>query len=250
MLNSPENNPLIKAAQDCHGQIPFDKIKTEHFMPALDWAIETAKARYEAIKAVRKPSFENIMVAMEGADAELSVISSVFSNLSSVMSNAEMKKIEASFSKKLTKYSSDISLDADLFAQIKVLHDQKDVLNLAADQKKLLNDSYKSFVRRGAELGDLNKTRLREISETLSGLSVDFRQNIMKTDDAFEYWVDDLNDLKGMPQDNIDIAKEAAKDAGQGDKYLISLDASQVMAVLSYAEDRKFREDISRTWDG
>lgn len=248
MSNSLEKNPLVKAAKDRHSTIPFDQVKPEHYLPALNWAIEKARLRYEEIKGIPAPTFENVIEAMEDADAELDLVTSVFFNLSSVMSNDEMKKIEGEFSEKLTQYSNDISLDENLFAQIKKVFDQKDNLNLDEQQAKLLRDSYKGFVRSGALLDEKQKKRLREINESLSKLSVEFRQNIMKADEEYEYWVDDVSKLKGMPQDNINIAKEAAKEAGQPDKYLLNMDISQVIAVLDYADNRDLREDIWRAF--
>ncbi len=248
MPNEPKNNPLVKAAKDRHSTIPFDKIKPEHYIPALDWAIEVARERYEGIKGTATPTFENVIEAMEDADVELGLVSSVFFNMSGVMSNDEMKKIEAVFSQKLTQYGSDISLDENLFRQVKHVHDQKDALKLDDQQAKLLRDSYKGFVRSGALLKGADKKRLREINEKLSKQSVTFRQNVMLADEEFEYWVDDVKTLKGMPQDNIDIAKEAAKEAGQADKYLLTMDISQVLAVLDYADNRKLREDMWRAF--
>ena len=248
-MNAPKNNPLVKATEDKNSILPLDQVKPAHFMPALEWAIAKAKKRYEVIKATATPTFENVIEAMEVADHELDLVTSVFSNLSSVISDDEMREVEQKFSAALSAYSTEISLDARLFEQVKHVHDQKDVLELDDDQMKLLEDAYKGFVRSGALLGEQGKKRLAEINQKHSELRVKFSQNVLKDSEAFELWVDDATRLKGVPQDNINLAKEAAEAAGKPDKFLFTLDIPQVIAVLSYAEDRKLREDIWRGYN-
>lgn len=248
MSKAPKNNPLVTASQDRHSTIPLDKVRPEHFMPALDWAMDVARARYEEIKAEKNPNFETIIEKMEVATRELDLVASVFSNVSSLLSNDEIKKLEAPFYQKLTEFGNDISLDKQVFAQVKAVYDARDSYNLSPEQTKLLEDEYKGFARSGALLDEDGKTRLRAISARLSELSIQFRQNVQEDEESFECWVEDKADLKGLPDTNISGAKEAAEEAGQPDKYLFKLDAPQVMAVLSYAENRELREKIWRAF--
>ena len=249
-MKKPENNPLVDASLKENGKIPLDQVKPEHFMPALEWAMDKAKKRYADIKATGTPTFENVIEAMEDADRELSLISSVFFNLSSVKSDSDMQQVEQKFSAALSAYSTEIALDQDLFNQIKAVHDQKDAMTLDSDQSKLLEDAYKGFVRSGALLGDNDKERLADINQALSAASVKFRQNVLKDTEAFKLWVEDEADLKGVPEDNVKIAKEAAEEEGEPSKYLLTLDIPQVIAVLSYADNRDLREKMWRAYQG
>jgi len=250
MVKAPQNNPLVTAAQDRNSIIPLDKIKAEHFMPALDWAMDLARERIEKIKAEPNPTFNSIVEKMETAGTELDLVSSVFSNFSSLVSTDEIKKLEQPFYQKLTEFGNDISLDAQLFKQVKAVYDARQIYNLRPNQEKLLEDEYKGFVQSGALLDDAGKQRLRDMSTRLSELSIQFRQNVQEDEESFECWVDDVADLKGLPDSNISTAKEAAEEAGQPDKYLFKLDAPQVMAVLSYAENRDLRETLWRAYSG
>ena len=149
-IKKPRNNPLVTKPTHKLDVPPLDKIKSSHFIPALDWAIAKAQNRIEKIKAIKTPTFENIIEALENAEPELSYVAGVYSNFNSVYADKKMKEIEGPISETLSTFSNKISLDTKLFKQIKAVYDQKDQLNLDAEQMKLLEDTYKSYPIHGA----------------------------------------------------------------------------------------------------
>ena len=152
-LLNPSNLPLEA--------IDFNSIKTSEFLPALDEAIKEAKANLEKVKAEPSPDFENIIVAEETSADKLDRVVNIFYALYSAHCTDEISAIAEEFNQKLTAYSSDVSLDAKLFSQVKAIYDQKSELKLTKEQETLLENSYLNFTRNGALLSEDDKNKLR-----------------------------------------------------------------------------------------
>ncbi|MDX1949354.1 MAG: M3 family metallopeptidase [Rickettsiales bacterium] len=244
-----KNNPLMQIPFENNGVPPFDKIKAEHFLPALNEAMKIGKAEIEEIKKIPNPNFENVIEAMEKSGELLNYVSSVFYHYDSAVNNDEIQKIALEFKTNLTKHYSDISLDSLLFKQIKAVYDKKNEYNLREEEEILLDDSYKSFVRNGALLNDNDKEILRKIDENLAELTNKFGENLLAETNKFKLFINDESELTGLPEGAKTQAKEAADEEENAEgKYLFTLHAPSVVPVLTYAENRSLREKIWRAF--
>lgn len=253
MTNQATNNPLLQPSPYKNNVPPFDLVKTEHFLPALEIAINEAKAEIETIKNQTSPNFENIIEALESSGRLLDRVASVFFHFDSVCNTEEIQKIAQDFKAKLTNHSSDVSLDAKLFEQIKKVYDAKSSYQLSPEQVLLLEDTYKSFVRNGALLDDANKDVVRKIDEKLSELMNHFGDNLLAETNAFELFIDNEAELAGLPEGAKIAAREAAKEARAEDatktgEFLITLHGPSVIGVLTYADNRNLREKVWRAF--
>ncbi len=238
-------NVLLKKFTTPFETVPFNEIKPEDFLPAVKEAITTAKARIAAIKNNTAPeTFENVMEALEAASPEVDLISGIFFNLHSAETNDKLQEIAKEFSPLLTDFGNDISLDADLFKKIKKVWDHKDSFNLTAEQKMLLEKSYKSFVRNGALLNDAQKEKMREISSRLSTLGLQFGDHILKETNEYVMLIENIEDLKGLPADVQEAAAMTAKEKGHEGKWAFTLQYPSVIPFLTHASNRELRKKL------
>ena len=246
MSKTPETNPLLSPSKLPHGAPPLDTVKAEHFLPAQKIGIEEAKREIEAIKTNKAPAtFQNTIEALEFAGGTLGRVMTIFSNISGAASSDALRAIEGDLKVAAVKHSNDISLDADLFKRVKEVYDQRDSLKLSAEQRMLLDESYKNFVRSGALLDETQKTRLREISERMSELRTDYKNNTLKSVAAYQKVVDDEHELAGVPDRAKAAYRAAAEEAGMPGKFLIKL-SPPPLDIIAYSENRALREEISR----
>lgn len=225
--------------------VPFDQIKPEDFLPAAKEAIAMAHRRISLIKTNKnEPTFENSLEALESVGPEIDMISGIFFNLHGAETNDKIQEIAKEFSPLLTAYGNDISLDADLFLKIKFVWDKKEQLKLNAEQKMLLEKTYKGFVRNGALLNEAQKEKMREISTKLSTLSLKFGDHILKETNDFVMLVEKKEDLKGLPEDVIEAAASTAKEKGHEGKWGFTLQYPSVIPFLTHASNRELRKKL------
>ena len=240
----PESNPLLEPSDLPYGAPPLDKIKTEHFLPALKVAMEEAKAQVADIKNnPAKPTFKNTIEALELSGQDLSRIATIFGNLSGANSSDDLRAIETEISVAGVKHGNDIMMDAGLFARVKYVYDDRANLKLTPEQSMLLEETYTGFVRSGALLDDDKKAELRAVNEKLAELSTTFKNNTLKATAAYEKAIDNEDDLKGLPDRVKALYKHNAEKAGQPDKWLIKLSPPPI-DIAEYAENRALREEI------
>ncbi|MCH7398724.1 M3 family metallopeptidase [Belliella sp. DSM 107340] len=238
-------NPFFEAYDTPFEVPPFDKIKNEHFAPALREGIkEHQKEIDEIVNNSEKPTFENTIEAMEYSGELLSKVSRVFGNLNSANTNDELQAIAKEMSPELSAHGDNISLNSKLFERVKAVWDSKDQLDLNGEKHKLLENTYKSFVRNGANLNDADKDKLREINTKLSSLTLQFGQNLLAETNAFKLVIDKEEDLSGLPEGLISTAADDAKAAGEEGKWLFTLQNPSVMPFLQYADNRELRKQI------
>ena len=243
------NNILLSNSTLPYEAPPFDKIKEADYLPAIKAAIDEAKVNIEAIKNNASPAdFENTIVALECASESLGTVSSIFYNQLSASGTDGLEKLAEEIGPLSANFSSDVSLDADLFARIKEVHDKKDSLDLNVEEQTLLEDTYKGFVRSGALLDEDKKSRLREISEEMSTLGPAFMNNATKSAEAFELIIEDKADLTGLPDTALAGAKQLAEDKGYDGKWLITLDYPSFGPFVTYADNRELRERVWRAF--
>lgn len=242
-------NPFFTEYTTPFGVPPFDKIEVAHYKPAFEKGMEEQKKEIDAIvNNPEEPTFENTIVALDRSGELLTKVMYAFSGQSSVNTTDEIQALEQELYPVLSAHSDDISLNPALFTRVKVVYDKQASMNLNKEQKKLLKETYKGFVRGGANLDADKQARLRELNEKISVLELTFGQNVLKETNAFKLVVDNKEDLAGLPESLIAAAAEtAAADSMEG-KWIFTLHNPSVMPFLQYADNRALREKIFKAY--
>lgn len=227
--------------------LPFDTIKNEDFLPAIQQQIEVAKADIQKIvDNSETPTFENTYEALEAVGADLNIISAALFNLNSAETNEEIQKITQEVSPLLTEYQNDILLNEGLFTKLKTVYEQKESLTLNPEQETLLEENYKSFVRNGANLSEEDKTQLREIDKELAQIKLKFGENVLAETNAYILFLEDENDLAGLPDFVKTAAKATAEEQGEANKWAFTLQYPSYIPFMKYAQNRELREKLFR----
>lgn len=238
-------NVLTQWFKTKHNTAPFSQIKTEDFLPSFKEGIKLAAAEIDAIaNSQNQATFENTIEAMSFSGSILDRISSIFFNLHSAETNDEIQAVAIEVSPLLSEFNNDIMLNAKLFERVKAVYNQKDSLNLTTEQNTLLDKSYKSFSRNGANLNDSDKEKLRAIDKELSGLSLEFSENVLKETNAYQMHIADEQDLSGLPEGEIEAARELAKIEGK-EGWIITLDYPSYIPFMTYADNRELRKELA-----
>ncbi|HLF52168.1 M3 family metallopeptidase [Flavobacterium sp.] len=236
---------LTKKFTTKYDTAPFSKIKNEDFFPAFQKGIELAKAEIDAIvRNPIKPTFENTIEALAFSGHILDRISSIFFNLNSAETNDEIQKIAQEVSPLLSEFGNDVRLNADLFARVKAVYEQKEHLNLNPEQTTLLDKKYKSFTRNGANLPEDKKLELREIDKELSKLSLQFGENVLAETQAYQMHITDEKELSGLPEGTMEEARSLAKNQ-EKEGWIFTLDYPSYIPFVTYADNRELRKKIA-----
>ncbi|MBN2172607.1 MAG: M3 family metallopeptidase [Bacteroidales bacterium] len=240
-----DSNPFYQEYGTPFEVPPFEKIKTEHFMPAFIEGMKEQEAEIEAItNNAELPSFEKTIVAMDRSGQLLTRVSNVFYNLTSANTNDSIQAISKEIAPLLSAHKDNISLNVKLFERVKSVYEQKEALDLDAEQSMLLDKTYKNFVRGGANLPDDKKERFRKINEELSVLTVEFDDHLLAETNSFQLVIDNEGDLSGLPEFVREMGAEDAKTAGLEGKWLFTLHKPSLIPFLQYADNRELREKI------
>ncbi|MCJ7579140.1 MAG: M3 family metallopeptidase [Candidatus Aminicenantes bacterium] len=243
------NNPFFGTWETPFETPPFDIIKETDFMPAFIAGIDMNKAEIALItESTKKPNFKNTIEALDKSGVLLTKVDSVFSCLNGANTNDEIQQIARDVTPLLSKHQDDILLNATLFEKVKAVYEKKDSLNLNVEQNTLLEETYKAFVRGGANLDKEKQAELRGINEELSNLTLKFGQNILKEDNAFQLVIDNKVDLVGLPDAVIAGAAEAATALGHEGKWAFTLHKPSWIPFLQYSEKRDLREKIYKAY--
>ncbi|QDP00778.1 M3 family metallopeptidase [Thalassotalea sp. PS06] len=243
--SAEQSNPFYSEYDTPFGIAPFEQIKIEHYMPALEKGIAEQKAEILAIaNSDEAPTFENTIEAMEKSGDLLTKVTNVFYGLIGSMSTPEMQAISKEVSPKLSKLSDDVYLNEDLFKRVKAVYDQKDELELNTEQNTLLEKTYKGFVRGGANLNTEDKATLRDLNEQLSKLSIQFGENLLNETNDFELVIDNEEDLNGLPEGIIAAAANTASERGHEGKWVFTTHRPSFYPFLTYSTKRDLREQL------
>ena len=239
------DNPFFSEFSAPFGVAPFEKIKTEHYLPAFKEGIKRQQAEIEAITGnPQKANFENTIAALEKSGHLLTTVRGVFYNLNAANTNKEMQAVAKKVAPLLSKQRDDIRLNEKLFARIKDVYDHLEQSKLTSEQKRLVQKYYKDFVRGGANLGPKEKERFREINKKLAMLTLQFGENVLKENNRFEMVLDKKEDLAGLPQNVIHAAAKAAKERGHEGKWVFTLHKPSLIPFLQYSKKRALREKM------
>lgn len=237
-------NPLLTESKLPFGAPQFDKIKNEHYLPAFTQGIAEAKAEIDAIADnPEKPTFENTIEAMEYSGRTLDRVSNIFYNLMEADVNEQMQQIAEEVAPMLNDYSMYVSLNEKLFARVKAVYEQKDSLGLAKDQMKLLENTYRSFTRNGANLQGEDREKYSRISEELSLTTLSFQKNLLSATNAYVLNITDSTRLEGLPSYVLAAAAETAAEKGL-EGWAFTLDYPSYSPFMKYCNDRELRRQM------
>jgi peptidyl-dipeptidase Dcp len=241
------DNPLLTESPLPYHYPPFDKIKNEHFAPAIEAGMREQLQEIEPIaNNSEKPTFENTVVALERTGRLLDRGQSTFSNLNACNTNPQMQKIEKDMAPKLSAHRDAIHLNGKLFARIQELYDNRDNLGLDPESAYLLERYYKDFVRAGAKLSEADKEKLKKINAELATLQTEFEQNVLKEKNASSVVVDRKEDLAGLSDNQMASVTNAAKAEQKDGKFVIQMQNTTGQPLLRSLQNRQLRERIMR----
>jgi peptidyl-dipeptidase Dcp len=241
-----EHNPLFPLLKE-HGALPFDRVRPEHFRPAVDRALEQARANIRAItETPESPTFLNTVQALESADEGLDRITAVFYHLLHVDTSDDLQQLARELPPILSDYHNDVMMDAGLFARLRQVEEQRD--SLSAEQQMMLDDLMSAFRRNGASLSPSDQTRLREIDQALSTCAPQFAEHVLHATQAYACWISDPEQIDALPESAKAVAKEAAEKENRPDEWKFTLDAPSYLAFMTYVEDEGLREQMWRAY--
>jgi len=238
-------NPFLQEYDTPFKIPPFEDIKMQHYKPAFELGMEENLLEINKITSNQeKPSFENTIVELERVGKTLDKVSNVFFNLLSSNTNEDMDDLAMTISPRLSAHGDNILLNKELFERIKSVYSKRASLSLSVEQNRLLEETYKSFIRSGANLSDNKMNRLTEINQSLSSLSVQFDQNVLKETNGFSLIIDNEEQLSGLPEEEIRLASELAKSEGHEGKWVFKPTRVSMYPFLTYSDQRDLREKL------
>ena len=237
-------NPFLVKSPLEYEAPQFDKIKVEHYKPAFLQGIKEAKADIDAIVAnPAEPDFKNTIEALEYSGELLNKVSNIFYSVKEADDSEELQALAKELSPLMTEFSMYVSLNDKLFEKVNAVYKKKDQLGLNKEQSRLLDKTYKGFVRGGALLTGKDKEEYSKISEELSLATLEFGKNILAATNAYTLNITDRNDLAGLPEYAITQAAETAREKGQ-QGWTFDLSAPSYGAFIRYSDNRELRRQI------
>ncbi len=238
-------NPLLQEWNTPFRVPPFDEIESEHFRPAFDAALAEARKEVEAIAgSTEPPTFENTVEALELSGEQLGKVNRVFSNLNSAETNEVLQAVATEVRPLQAALSDDIYLNDALFQRVRTLVESRDTLSLDAEATRLLEETFKEFVRSGATLAPEEKRRLREINQEVSVLTTRFGESLLAETNDFKLVIDDREDLAGLPDRLVTGAAETATEEGLEGQWVFTLQRPSIEPFLDNADNRELRRQI------
>lgn len=238
-------NPFFREFDTPFSAPPFEEIKNEHFTPAFQRGIEAQLATVTAlVENAEPPTFENTIERLERSGPLLDRVSAVFFNLTSAHTNDELQALAKEINPRLAKHRDDIFLNERLFARVQAVFDGRDGLDLTPEQRMLLDETHRAFVRGGANLAADKKARFREINEQLSLFSTQFGDNLLKQTNAIALLIEDEQDLAGLPPSVRDAAAGTATAQGHPGKWGFTLQRTSWTPFLQFSQRRDLREKL------
>lgn len=238
------NNILLTEWNTPFQAAPFSKINSEDYEPAIVALIEAAKHNIDKIVAnTETPTFENTILALENAGQKLNVVSAIFFNLHAAETNDIIEVAAQNISPLMAAYSNDIMLNRRLFDRIKAVYDNEENKNLNSESKRLIDITYKSFVRNGALLNEEQQSQLCSIDEQLSVLKVTFSQNVLTETNAYTLHITNEKDLDGLPDSVKAMARQEAQERKM-EGWVFMLQYPSITPFLKFAKNRALRKEI------
>ena len=236
-------NPLLEDWDAPYGLPPFDAIRAEHFVPALQVAMQANRAELDALAAqVEPPSFDNTIAAFDRCARQLGRIEAVFYNLTASHTSPELQAVQREMAAPLSAHYSAVFMHAGLFKRVDALHAQRETLGLTPEQRRLLERTHLDFVRSGARFGADAQARYAQVMERLAELTTRFAQNVLHDEATDQLLLQGEADLAGLPGFVRDAARQAASERGLAEGHVITLSRSLIVPFLTFSERRDLRE--------
>lgn len=241
-------NPLLQSFNTPGQTPPFNRIKPEHFVPAMKYAIALENAEIEAIvNNNAQPTFANTIEALDKGGELVARIRSILFSLNAAETNPELQKAAADASLLLAAHSNDISFNRSLFARIEQVYKTADRFKLTPEQRTLLEDTYKDFLRSGVNLNQNQQEQMRQIDSSLATLCNTFSQNLLADGNELYLLITREQELSGLPDYLVEAAAKAASDRGlQG--WCFNMDAPTYFAFMTYADNRSKRQEMRQKY--
>ncbi len=238
-------NPFFEAYSTPFEVPPFDKILNAHYLPAFEEGIKQHNAEIKSISECDKaPDFANTIEALDRSGSLLTRVNHVFSNLKEAVTNDSLQDIARKVAPLLSQHSDEVNLNAKLFARVKGVYDCRNSFKLNQEQLRLLEETYKGFVRGGANLTEDKKIQLKKVNEELSLLDLTFGDNMLAETNSYKLTIDKKEDLAGLPESVIAGAADEAKAQKLDGKWIFTLQKPSWIPFVTYAENRSLREKI------
>ena len=239
------DNPLLQKWDTPFETAPFEKIKVEHYLPAFEAAIAEHNKEIQAIiDNAEAPTFDNTIAALDYSGETLSKVAGVFFNMMAANTSEELQKVNEQVGPMMATHSDNVSMNAKLFEKIKAVYDAKDSQKYTGEQLALLEKTYNKFVRSGALLDAAKQEELRKVNAELTKVESKFDANLLKESKAYQLVIDKEENLKGLPQGEIEKAAALAKQEGKEGKWIFTLDNPSFMPFVTYADNRDLRKEI------
>ena len=242
------DNPFFESWTTPHDTPPFPHIALSHYKPAFEAGIQAQKEAVEQIVGSSLPAtFQNTIEALENSGALLDKVSNIFFNLNEADTSDEMQNLAQDLMPLLTDHGNDIMLNEKLFERVSSVYAALKERDLPAEERMLLENTYKQFRRNGANLQGSDRERYREISRELSSLSLQFGQNVLAETNDFTLHITQRDQLDGLPETALQAARMAAQEKGL-EGWIFTLQQPSRVAFLQYAHNRELREKIWRAY--
>ena len=238
-------NPFFEAYNTPFDVPPFDKIMNNHYLSAFEEGIKQHNAEIKSITDCDKaPDFANTIEALDYSGSLLTRVNHVFSNLKEAVINDSLQEIARKVAPMMSHHSDEVNLNAKLFARVKGVYDCRSSFKLNQEQLRLLDETYKRFVRGGANLPEEKKQQLKQVNEELSLLDLTFGDNLLAETNSFKMVIDKKEDLEGLPESVIAGAADEAKLLKLEGKWIFTLQKPSWIPFVTYAKNRSLREKI------
>ena len=235
-------NPFLAKSNLEYELPPFAEISEADYLPAFYAGMDEQLAEVEKITSQAEVTFENTLVALEASGGILSRVAAVFYNKSSSDTNEAIDKIETEIAPKLAAHSDKIKLNQKLFARITHLVDSR--LDLNSEDSWLLKRYHRDFLHAGAGLSDSQREEIKKINEELSTLQTEFSKKVLSETNDLAVFVDDVNELDGLSENQIKACKAASDARGVKDKYMIGAVNFTGHPLLRSLKNRELRKKV------
>ena len=240
-----KDNPLLQKWDTPFETAPFEKIKPEHYLPAFEAAIAEHEKEIEQIVSNKEAAtFDNTIAALDYSGQSLSRIQGIYFNMMAANTSKELQDLQEKIGPMLAQHSDNVSMNADLFKRVKAVWDARESQKYTEEQSALLEKTYKSFVRNGALLDEAKQKELRQVNGELTTTEAKFDANLLKETKSYQLVIEKKEDLKGLPQGEIDKAAATAKELGKEGKWVFTLDNPSFIPFVTYAANRELRKEI------
>ena len=244
-----EDNIFLSPFKTTGGAVPFNRITTADYEPAIREGIRQHDAQVKAITDdENEPTFNNTIVALERAGETLNRVLGVYYPMLSANADDDLLAVSERMAPVLSEHFNSITLNERLWQRVKYVHDHFDAGQYDEEDRMLMRETYDGFVRSGANLQGEDRKRYRQLAKRLTELTLKFDQNALKETPRYELWLTD-KDLEGLPESFLDAAKQAAKGKDREDAWLVTLDAPSYVPFMKYSARRDLREKLYKMYN-